>query len=119
MKGAPLPPGTVSSPAIHKVIEPATAAAGGTAFFPPSATSPSPSGSPATLTYVLQEISPPGCGTYWNESAQLADDEMANHRNVSLLSAAFGSDALAQQSFNQPIGTSTARRIQFLLDYEF
>ncbi len=44
---------------------------------------------------------------------------LPNHRNVSLLSTAFGSNALAQQSFNQTIGTSTARRIQFSLDYEF
>jgi Carboxypeptidase regulatory-like domain len=44
---------------------------------------------------------------------------LPNHRNVSLLSTAFGSGALAQQSFTQPIGTSTARRIQFSLDYEF
>ena len=44
---------------------------------------------------------------------------LPNHRNVSLLSTAFGSNALAQQSFNQTIGTSTARRIQFSLDFEF
>ena len=44
---------------------------------------------------------------------------LPNHRNVSLLSTAFGSDALAQQGFNHPTGTSTARRIQFSLDYEF
>lgn len=44
---------------------------------------------------------------------------LLNHRNVSLLSTTFGLDASAQQTFGQPIGTSTARRIQFSLDYEF
>lgn len=44
---------------------------------------------------------------------------LPNHRNVSLLNTAFGSGALAQQSFIYPVGTSTARRIQFSLDYEF
>jgi hypothetical protein len=44
---------------------------------------------------------------------------LPNHRNVSLLGTAFGADAAPQQSFNQPVGVSTARRIQFSLDYEF
>jgi hypothetical protein len=44
---------------------------------------------------------------------------LLNHRNVSLLSNAFGSDILPQSNFGHPIGTSTARRIQFSLDYEF
>ncbi len=44
---------------------------------------------------------------------------LLNHRNVSLMSTAYGSDAVAQQTFNRPIGTSAARRIQFSLDYEF
>ena len=42
-----------------------------------------------------------------------------NHRNVSLLNTAFGSEATQQSAFGHPIGTSTARRIQFSLDYEF
>ncbi|MDP9049767.1 MAG: carboxypeptidase regulatory-like domain-containing protein [Acidobacteriota bacterium] len=44
---------------------------------------------------------------------------LTNHRNVSLMSTAYGSDAVAQQSFNHPIGSLTARRFQFSLDYEF
>jgi hypothetical protein len=44
---------------------------------------------------------------------------LLNHRNVSLLSNAFGSDVLPQSNFGHPIGASTARRIQFSLDYEF
>jgi hypothetical protein len=44
---------------------------------------------------------------------------LLNHRNVSLLSNAFGPDVLPQSNFGHPIGTLTARRIQFSLDYEF
>ena len=44
---------------------------------------------------------------------------LLNHQNVSLLNTAYGSDAVAQSGYNDPIGTSTARRIQFSLDYEF
>ena len=44
---------------------------------------------------------------------------LLNHRNVSLLDTAFGSTASAQGGFGQAIGTATARRIQFSLDFEF
>jgi len=44
---------------------------------------------------------------------------LLNHRNVSLLNTAFGSNIQAQNEFGRPIATSTARRIQFSLDYEF
>lgn len=44
---------------------------------------------------------------------------LLNHRNVALLNSAFGQDALPQSSFSTPIATSTARRLQFSLDYEF
>ena len=44
---------------------------------------------------------------------------LLNHRNVSLLNTAFGSEAAQRSTFAHPIGTSTARRIQFSLDYEF
>jgi hypothetical protein len=44
---------------------------------------------------------------------------LLNHQNISLLNPAFGSDIEAARTFGQPIGTSTARRIQFSLDYEF
>jgi hypothetical protein len=44
---------------------------------------------------------------------------LLNHRNVSLLNIAFGSNIQAQSGFDRPIATSTARRIQFSLDYEF
>jgi hypothetical protein len=44
---------------------------------------------------------------------------LLNHENVSLLNTAFGSNALPEAGFNRPIGTSTARRVQFSLDYEF
>jgi hypothetical protein len=44
---------------------------------------------------------------------------LLNHQNISLLNTAFGSEAAPQASFGQPIGTSTPRRIQFSLDYEF
>ena len=42
-----------------------------------------------------------------------------NHRNVTDLNAVFGSNTTAVTSFDTPIQTSTARRIQFSLDYEF
>lgn len=44
---------------------------------------------------------------------------LLNHRNVSLLNTAFGSDSVPSSGFSAPIATSTARRIQFSLDYEF
>jgi hypothetical protein len=44
---------------------------------------------------------------------------LLNHRNVSLLNTAFGSGNAPSSGFNAPIATSTARRIQFSLDYEF
>lgn len=42
-----------------------------------------------------------------------------NHRNVSLLNTAFGSDAQPHNGFGRPIDTFTVRRLQFSLDYEF
>ena len=42
-----------------------------------------------------------------------------NHRNVTLLNTDFGSGAQPSAAFGHPIATSTARRIQFSLDYEF
>ncbi|MEO6910371.1 MAG: hypothetical protein ABI158_05555, partial [Edaphobacter sp.] len=44
---------------------------------------------------------------------------LLNHRNVSLLNTVFGPDTQAQRGFGRPIAASTARRIQFSLDYEF
>ncbi len=44
---------------------------------------------------------------------------LLNHRNVSLLNTAFGSELTPASGFAQPIAASTARRIQFSLDYEF
>ena len=44
---------------------------------------------------------------------------LLNYRNVSLINTAYGSGALPQAGFGGPIATSTARRIQFSLDYEF
>jgi hypothetical protein len=44
---------------------------------------------------------------------------LLNHRNVSLLNAAFGSRNQPAPEFATPIAASTARRIQFSLDYEF
>jgi hypothetical protein len=44
---------------------------------------------------------------------------LLNHRNVSLLNTTFGSDAQPSTNFSTPIAASTARRIQFSLDYEF
>lgn len=42
-----------------------------------------------------------------------------NHRNVLLLNDVFGSGNTPASGFSAPIATSTARRIQFSLDYEF
>lgn len=44
---------------------------------------------------------------------------LLNHRNVSLLKTAFGSERTPISGFAQPIAVSTARRLQFSLDYEF
>lgn len=44
---------------------------------------------------------------------------LLNHENVGILNTAFGSGLSAQAGFGRPISTSTARRIQFSLDYEF
>jgi hypothetical protein len=44
---------------------------------------------------------------------------LLNHRNVSLLNTAYGTDLQPSTTFSSPIATSTARRIQFSLDYEF
>jgi hypothetical protein len=44
---------------------------------------------------------------------------LLNHRNVSLLNTAFGSDALPSTNLSSPLAASTARRVQFSLDYEF
>jgi hypothetical protein len=44
---------------------------------------------------------------------------LLNHRNVSLLNTSFGSGIQATNGFSSPIATSTARRVQFSLDYEF
>ncbi|MBS1821638.1 MAG: TonB-dependent receptor [Acidobacteria bacterium] len=44
---------------------------------------------------------------------------LLNHRNVSLLNTAFGLGAQRAPGFASPIAASTARRIQFSLDYEF
>lgn len=44
---------------------------------------------------------------------------LLNHPNISLLDTAFGSAAEPSGGFGRPIEASTARRIQFSLDYEF
>lgn len=44
---------------------------------------------------------------------------LLNHRNVSLLNTSFGSEIQSAPGFASPIATSTARRVQFSLDYEF
>ncbi len=44
---------------------------------------------------------------------------LLNHRNVSLLNTSFGSGTQPAPGFSSPIATSTARRVQFSLDYEF
>lgn len=44
---------------------------------------------------------------------------LLNHRNVALLDNTFGAGATARSEFGAPIATSTARRVQFSLDFEF
>jgi hypothetical protein len=44
---------------------------------------------------------------------------LLNHRNVSMLNTTFGSNSQPATGFAAPIAASTARRIQFSLDYEF
>jgi hypothetical protein len=44
---------------------------------------------------------------------------LLNHRNVSILNTSFGSGMQATPGFSSPIATSSARRVQFSLDYEF
>jgi hypothetical protein len=44
---------------------------------------------------------------------------LLNHQNISLLNTAYGSTSAPQGGFNRPIAASTARRLQFSLDYEF
>jgi hypothetical protein len=44
---------------------------------------------------------------------------LINHRNVSLLNTTFGSELAPVGGLGSPIATSTVRRIQFSLDYEF
>ncbi|QNI36410.1 TonB-dependent receptor [Edaphobacter albus] len=44
---------------------------------------------------------------------------LLNHQNISLLNPAFGSNSQPALEFARPIAASTARRIQFSLDYEF
>jgi hypothetical protein len=44
---------------------------------------------------------------------------LLNHQNVGILNTAFGSGVSPQAGFGRPISTTTARRIQFSLDYEF
>jgi hypothetical protein len=44
---------------------------------------------------------------------------LLNHRNVSLLNTTFGSELSPAGGFSSPVAASTARRIQFSLDYEF
>lgn len=44
---------------------------------------------------------------------------LLNHTNVSLLNTAYGTDSHAAASFKTPIAASTARRIQFSLDFEY
>jgi hypothetical protein len=44
---------------------------------------------------------------------------LLNHQNISLVNTAFGSALKPISSFSSPIAASTARKIQFSLDYEF
>lgn len=44
---------------------------------------------------------------------------LLNHRNVSLIDAVNGSGAMARAGFGKAIATTSARRVQFSLDYEF
>ncbi len=44
---------------------------------------------------------------------------LLNHTNVSLLNTAYGSNSASQVGFAAPIAASSARQIQFSLDYEY
>jgi hypothetical protein len=44
---------------------------------------------------------------------------LLNHPNVSLLQDAYGTAAMPMPNFSAPVETSTSRRLQFSLDYEF
>jgi len=44
---------------------------------------------------------------------------LLNHQNISLLNTTYGAGTQAAPGFGQPIEASTARRVQFSLDYEF
>ena len=44
---------------------------------------------------------------------------LLNHTNVSLLNTTYGSDSSAEANFGVPIEASTARRVQFSLDFEY
>ncbi|NUQ31186.1 MAG: TonB-dependent receptor [Acidobacteriaceae bacterium] len=44
---------------------------------------------------------------------------LLNHRNVALLNTTFGSGQTEVPGFSTPIAASSARRVQFSLDYEF
>jgi hypothetical protein len=44
---------------------------------------------------------------------------LLNHQNISLVNTTFGSSLQPAPGFYGPITASTARRIQFSLDYEF
>jgi hypothetical protein len=44
---------------------------------------------------------------------------LLNHHNISLLNTAYGSAFQPFPGFSTPIGATTARKIQFSLDYEF
>lgn len=44
---------------------------------------------------------------------------LLNHRNVTEINTVYGPGAQAQAGFGKAINTSTARRVQFSLDYEF
>ncbi|HUZ04308.1 MAG TPA: hypothetical protein VMU62_03035, partial [Acidobacteriaceae bacterium] len=44
---------------------------------------------------------------------------LLNHTNVSLLNTAYGSGSASQAGFAAPIAASSARQIQFSLDYEY
>ncbi len=44
---------------------------------------------------------------------------LLNHRNITLLNTAFGSGLTPEATFGLPIGASSARKVQFSLDFEF
>jgi len=44
---------------------------------------------------------------------------LLNHRNISLVNTVFGSASQPAANFTTPIAATTARRLQFSLDYEF